>query len=338
MIDTHHDSPAVPTAGPETVASAGFSAIGTTVTVLCTVADELDEAAALMRRRLAELDRAASRFRTDSELAQINTASAERARTDPDGSVCLPVGEVLARCLGAAVHAERLTDGLVCASLGAELAACGYDDDIDIVRARTDTGSRPTPEHTARQAVSRRTDFDEQRARVTLPAGTALDLGAVAKAWAADAIAEELARSGSGGYLVNLGGDTAVSGVVPDDGWAIGVLGPDGAQVQVVRSDGQAFATSSTRLRTWRQHGRHRHHIIDPRTGMPAHTRWAQATCAAPTAVQANAASTAAVILDDRAPDWLTARRVPACLIAADHQITTAPGWPGITTPAVGVS
>ncbi|WP_030515588.1 FAD:protein FMN transferase [Nocardia sp. NRRL WC-3656] len=309
-------------------ASETFPAIGTSVVVVCTDARELARAVGLVRARLDELDRAASRFRADSELAVINSRSADAARRGRSEQLRIPVGTTLGSCLRAAMRTQRLTSGLVSASLGAALIACGYDDDLDVVRARGDAG----PVAIDPSSIPlRHMIFDEQRWEVTLPAGTALDLGASAKAWAADTIAAELAATGPGGYLVNLGGDIAVAGAVPPHGWSIGVKDWNDVVVQVVTSTGQAFATSSTRLRTWMRGGVRRHHIIDPRTGRSARTRWAQVTCAGPDAVQANAASTAAIVLDDQAPRWLADRSVPACLMTVDHEVVTTPGWPAPT-------
>ncbi len=116
----------------------------------------------------------------------------------------------------------------------------------------------------------RTVELDEGLRRVRVPAGTVLDLGASAKAYAADTIATLLADRLEGGFLVNLGGDLAVSGELPHDGWQVGVEGTAGEVRQVVASHGQAFATSSTGRRTWTQHGEPRHHIVDPRTGHTA--------------------------------------------------------------------
>ena len=313
-------------------ASTTLSAIGTTVVIVCTEARELAFATRLVRARLDELDRAASRFRRDSELWQINMRSAESARAGESARLRISVGWTLGSCLRAAMRVESSTEGLVCASLGTMLAACGYDDDLDAVRARGATGAAG-PDVTDPAPCAAAT-FDEQRWQVVVPAGTMLDLGASAKAWAADALAAELAARYEGGFLVNVGGDIATSGTTPVGGWAVGVQDWEGGVQQVVRSNGQAFATSSTRLRTWTHRGSVQHHIIDPRTGRPARTRWAQVTCAGPDAVPANAASTAAVVLDDRAPQWLTERGVPARLSTGEHEIVTTPGWPA---PAGGV-
>ncbi|WP_019925165.1 FAD:protein FMN transferase [Nocardia sp. BMG111209] len=342
------------TAAPGTAtASARFAAIGTTVGVVCTEAGELASAAAVLRTRLGELDRAASRFRADSELAVINARSTALARTKPDARLRVTVGPMLGACLRAALRAERMTGGLVSPAVGAALVACGYDDDLDAVRERNRLpGGEPTPPRPAPVGRVLLVENESRRERpagtlldpppgtlldppagplLDLPAGTLLDLGACAKAWAADAIAAELAATHTGGFLVNLGGDIAVAGVLPPEGWAIGVRNWTGEVAQVVRSTGQAFATSSTRLRTWTDHGIRRHHIIDPRTGGSARTRWAQVTCAGPDAVQANTASTAAIVLDDRAPRWLAARGVPARLTTGDGDVVTTPGWPAAT-------
>ena len=169
-----------------------------------------------------------------------------------------------------------------------------------------------------------------------MPRGCLLDLGASAKAHAADVVADRLAAHLPGGFLVNLGGDIALSGDTPLDGWSIAVERPDAPDGHVgpprqvvVLASGQAIATSSTRLRTWPgADGEARHHIVDPRTGRTAPAHWAQVTCVAATALEANAASTAAVVLGADAPDWLTAHGIPARLERVDGSVVHTPGWP----------
>ena len=155
-----------------------------------------------------------------------------------------------------------------------------------------------------------------------------LDLGATAKAYAADLIAARLARQLRGGFLVNLGGDIAVSGLLPVGGWDIGVEDEHGVVRQVVVSTGQAVATSSTHHRTWTSAGEKRHHIVDPRTGRTASVAWAQVTCAGVSAVEANAASAAAIILGPAAPKWLAGQGIPARLDSDIGRPVVTPGWP----------
>jgi thiamine biosynthesis lipoprotein len=170
--------------------------------------------------------------------------------------------------------------------------------------------------------------YDPDTRVLSMPRGTVLDLGATAKAHAADLVAERCAQRLPGGFLINFGGDIAVSGPPPDGGWDVGVEDANGDVCQVVVSTGQAIATSSTSRRSWMGSGGRRHHIIDPRTGESAEVVWTQVTCAGVTALEANAASTAGVILGERAPQWLTDRGVPARLERAAGQVVVTPGWP----------
>jgi thiamine biosynthesis lipoprotein len=155
-----------------------------------------------------------------------------------------------------------------------------------------------------------------------------LDLGSTAKAHAADTIARLLATLLPGGFLVDLGGDVAVGGPAPDAGWQVGVEASDGSVLQVVSTTRQALATSSTRLRRWATTGGARHHVVDPRTGTTAPATWAQVTCAGASALEANAASTAAIVLGPAAPSWLAGHGIPARLDGADGTVHLTPGWP----------
>ena len=95
------------------------------------------------------------------------------------------------------------------------------------------------------------------------------------------------------------------------EGWSIGIEDAAGAVRQVVMSTGQAIATSSTQLRVWDTDDGPRHHIVDPRTGRMAPVVWSQVSCAAASCLEANAASTAAIVLGADAPAWLDRPRHP---------------------------
>jgi thiamine biosynthesis lipoprotein len=298
-------------------AGATFRAIGTTNQILCTRPGALDPAVELAQSRLREVDDAVSRFRPDSELMRL----AQRARRAPAEAF---VSTTCAAYLDAALRVARMTGGLVDPTIGSALVAAGYDDDLDAVRARGEfrqvrIGHVPHW-HTVHLNVSAR--------RVSVAAGTLLDLGATAKAHAADTIAAALAEALPGGFLVNLGGDIAVSGELPRGGWSVGVDDAGGVTRQVVASTGQALATSSTRLRVWQTADGPRHHIIDPRTGRTAASTWQQVTCAAASCLEANAASTAAIILGDDAAEWLAIQGIPSRLDRADGVVVATPGWP----------
>ncbi len=70
------------------------------------------------------------------------------------------------------------------------------------------------------------------------------------------------------------------------------------------------------------------HHIVDPATGLSAPVFWRTVTTTAATCVQANAASTAAIVLGERAIDWLEGIGLPARLVHLDGTVTHTSGWP----------
>jgi FAD:protein FMN transferase len=304
------------TAGP--VAEDSFGVFGTTAVLLVTDSAALGEARAVADRELAAVDRAASRFRADSELTALNQA----------GGAARPVSPLFAGLIAAALRAARLTDGAVDPTCAAALAGLGYDRDFEQVRAGTTApGSAPAPVPGWRSV-----ELDTAAGQARLRDGALLDLGATAKAWAADRCAELIAGRVGGGVLVSLGGDIAVAGTAPDGGWRVRVTddhaaGPDAPGQTVAITDG-GLATSSITVRAWRSGGRPVHHIIDPATGEPARTCWRTVSVAAGTCVDANTASTAAIVRGAAAPGWLAGAGLPARLVRPDGTAVTTAGWP----------
>ncbi|WP_370890433.1 FAD:protein FMN transferase [Janibacter sp. GXQ6167] len=321
-----------------------FRAIGTRCRVVATDPEALDAAVALTRAELAALDLAASRFRTDSEVSRL----AEVSPPAPGGPGTTTLSPLLAEYLRAALTAAELTGGLVNPTIGQALLEAGYTDDIDVVRSRTSYPARSTsaaapavslgsdpiawigPARTMPVLTAHATwrDLDLLDNSLTMPAGTLIDLGATAKAYAADRIASTLADRLGGGFLVDLGGDLASSGELPHGGWVIAVVDGSGRRRATVLGTGQGFATSSTAVRRWAIEGGEAHHIIDPRTGRSADAVWEMVTVSARSALLANTASTAAIILGSAAPAWLSERGLPARLQHHDGRVITTSGWP----------
>src|SRR5207247_1367683 len=140
-------------------------------------------------------------------------------------------------------------------------------------------------------------------------------VGATAKAWAADRAAARIAGELGCGALVNLGGDIAVAGVAPPGGWRVRVQDvtgrpedPPAGPSAVIAIGSGGLATSSTAARRWRRGGDVLHHILDPRSGLPAAPVWRTVSVAAATAADATAASTAALIRREAAPARLALR------------------------------
>ena len=310
-------------AGQDAPASADWIALGTQVWLLVTDPAQLADGRRLLAADLAAVDAACSRFRPDSELMLLDHAQR------PPGPVRL--SPLLAEAVAVALRAARLTDGDVDPTIGGALAAIGYDRDFALVPA-----DGPPVTLTVRAAPGwRQVGFDEQDRLLTLPPGLSLDLGATAKAWAADRSAGRLAAALGCGVLVGLGGDIAVAGEPPDGGWRIRVQDvtgrpedpPGGPSAVVAIRDG-GLATSSTTARRWRRGGAALHHILDPRTGLPAEAVWRTVSVAAGSCADANTASTAAVIRGRRALGWLTQLGLPARLVDATGVVFTVAGWP----------
>jgi thiamine biosynthesis lipoprotein len=295
--------------------TASFPALGTTALVAVTSESALARARNLLERQLDRVDRVCSRFRADSELSLVNAAAGRRVEVSDD----------LRAAVGSALTAAEMSSGLVDPTVGGALKALGYDRTIALVRNRGgwQVGDRGC------WTSWRLVELDEERSTLRLPAGTMLDLGATAKAEAADRAAATLASELDCGVLVSLGGDIAVAGGAPAGGWCVAV-GDDSqltASAKVtVRAGG--LATSSTTVRRWPTDRGEMHHVVDPRTRRPAASCWRTVSVAAGACLDANVASTAALILGTAAPAWLAERRLPARLVANDGAVTTIAGWP----------
>jgi len=272
----------------------------------------LPRAREVVDAELDAIDLAASRFRPDSEISAL--AAADGVRT--------PVSPVLADLIAAALGAARMTDGDVDPTVGSAMIALGYDRDIGDIAA-----SAPVLASVTIPINWTHIEFDGRSVRI--PAGTLLDLGATAKAVAADRCARLVYQQTGSGVLVNLGGDLATAGQAPDGGWHILVQDTDDDPAsQVTIGTDAGLATSSTRRRRWWRGGEALHHIIDPRTGTSADPVWRSVSVAAGSCLDANTISTAAIIRGYRAPEWIAALGVPARLVDRSGAERFLGGWP----------
>jgi thiamine biosynthesis lipoprotein ApbE len=302
-----------------TLATADDRALGTSVRVVVTEGERLAAAKAAVDEVLQDIDLACSRFREDSELAALNRGAGMETTVSP----------LLARAIDEGLRAARLTDGDVDPTIGTAIRLAGYDVDFDAVAAEG------APLTLVVQPVPgwRAVRFDPASRRVFVPVGVEIDLGATAKALAADLAATAgLAAMGGGGILVSLGGDIALAGRPPEGGWTVAVSDdsndPADSARESITVHGGGVASSSTRVRRWRRGEVELHHIIDPRTGCPAQTPWRLATVVADTCVDANIASTAAIVRGAAAVEWLGALRLPARLVDRDGGVVRTGGWP----------
>ena len=169
-----------------------------------------------------------------------------------------------------------------------------------------------------------------------MPAGTQLDLGATAKAGAADRCARLVHETLGTGVLVSLGGDIATAGEGPEGGWQVTVQDlPDDAPQQISLTDGAAVATSSTAKRIWDQAGHRRHHLVDPRTGLPCHGRLAQRERRGPHLPAGQHRHHGRPRARRRRPRPAWSRSgLPARLVPHDGAVVTLNGWPPEDDPS----
>jgi thiamine biosynthesis lipoprotein len=272
----------------------------------------------VLNHEVEAIDRACSRFRPDSELSRLNSAQGNPVR----------VSDVFIRALEVALRAARLTAGDVDPTVGRALQAAGYDRDFALVATQ-----RSSP-YTSPQPAGRwqSIHIDPARRTVALPEGVELDLGATAKALAADRAAAHASVAARCGVLVSLGGDVAVAGPAPDGGWPIQLADDHAAPVEHLAESVAitcgGLATSGTSVRRWQRGNQCMHHIIDPACGEPAKPVWKTVTVTAASCVDANTASTAAIVRGLRAPGWLASLGLPARLVASEGRTVYVANWP----------
>jgi thiamine biosynthesis lipoprotein len=295
-----------------------WHALGTTAGVHVTDSAKLALAGDALAEELDAIDRACSRFRNDSELARLNAAGG-----DP-----FPASNLLFEAVAVARRAARVSGGAVDPTVGRALRAIGYDRDFAEIAA-SKTPVRLRVESVAGWRVVR---LDRERRTIRVPDGVELDLGATAKALAADRAAARAHAAAGCGVLVNLGGDVAIAGAPPDGGWTVLVTddhsnGPE-AKGETVRLFDGGLATSSTSVRRWATTGGASHHIVDPTTGLSARETWRTVSVAAGSCVDANVATTTAIVRGEPAPGWLEALGLPGRLVRPAGAVVRVGAWP----------
>ncbi len=265
-----------------------FRSMGVDVLVRGATEPELAD----VRRLFEDWDATFSRFRAGSELNRINA--------DPSPVVLL--SRPFAYALREALAAAARTDGLVDPTLGAALEAAGYDRDFD------DLADDPRPPGTP--VAGRWQALRLDRRLLFRPPGTVLDLNGTVKALAVDSALELI----GGDAVVAAGGDLAARG-------GIDVALPGGESLRLVAG---GIATSGSTKRGWHRAGAWQHHLLDPRTGRPAESRWDEVTVAAASCLAADVSAKAAFLLSDDGPGWLDERGLPGRFLAGEDVVVNA--------------
>ncbi len=294
-------------------------ALGGTLRVIVTRPRSLAAAKAAVDEVVRAIDVAASRFREDSELSRVN-ATPERQVT---------VSPMLALAIAEALRGADLSDGAVDPTVGTAIRLAGYDSDFASVLKE----GGPLRVRAERIPGWRAIRFNAATRQLWMPRWVEIDLGATAKALASDLAAAAASKViEGGGVLVSLGGDIAVAGEPPAGGWSVQASEDSAARIEegeeTVGIDAGGIATSSTTVRRWTRGGVVLHHIIDPETGQPVAGPWRTATVAAGTCVDANIASTAAIVMGEGAVAWLETRGLAARLVDRQGRVCRVGRWP----------
>jgi thiamine biosynthesis lipoprotein len=275
-----------------------FHAMGTDVEILLDVPSSVESRAALARAA-SEFDRLEglfSRFRPESELMRLNAAGGRE------------VGVELRELVALALAARERTGGRFDPTVHDAVVAAGYDRSFELLAAPV-----------ARAAAPAGGRVEIRGERIVLEPGVHLDLGGIAKGYAADRVASRLGELGPA--LVNAGGDIAVSGTPADGPWPVGVEIPEGELTLGVASG--ALATSGRDRRRWVANDTEQHHLIDPATGAPAVSDLLRVICAAPSAAEAEVEAKWLFLAGE---EEAAGAGIPAVLITAEGRVRLVGG------------
>lgn len=232
-----------------------------------------------------------SRFRPDSELSQLNRQAGQWVK----------VGPILLENLHAARQAARLTEGLYNPLILGALIAAGYDRPFAQMQTQPEIKGTLEAVH---MPAWHQFEVDLAKQMVRLPAHSQVDLGGIAKGWAAERIANRLSKRGS--CLVDVGGDLVARGRAWDVTVAEAGDAEDVPALVNLKLTNASVVTTGIDYRHWIVNGRTQHHIIDPRTGLPADTDVLTVTIIHPHAPTAEAFAKAVFLLgSDNGLDWL---------------------------------
>jgi thiamine biosynthesis lipoprotein len=257
------------------------------------------------------LERRWSRFLPDSEVSELNRRAGHVVAVSAD------TAELVRR----AVEGWWLSGGAFDPTvLGAVLRA-GYDRSFETL------GPDVAPGHSVLEIGTAGIVVDGDTVR--LPAGVGFDPGGIGKGLAADLVLADLLAAGAEGACVNLGGDVAVAGTGPEgDGWTVAVEHELAAEpVAILGLATGAVATSTTLRRRWGAGSDARHHLIDPRTGLPSDSDLDHVAVVAATAWAAEVLAKAVLLRGSAHPfDILGGTGAEALAVGTDRAVRSTPG------------
>jgi thiamine biosynthesis lipoprotein len=287
--------------------------MGTTISLLLP-ASQAARGVQIVGSLFREWEQTLSRFLPESELSQLNAHA----------GTAMAVSDLLYTVLATALSAAQATQGVYDPALLEQLVQLGYDRTFDDLPAVSFDPIIPGEPGGGWRGIR----VNPIYRHVTLPIGIKLDFGGIAKGMAVDAALEQLRVSGVSPALVNAGGDLAVMGLPPDaEQWPIAVPGRE--RYWTIPLHSGAVATSGIAHRHWWQGQTLRHHLLDPRTGLPAQSDLWSVTVVADRCEQAEVAAKVAFILGSRqGADFLRRHRIAGLLVREDGTWESVEPWP----------
>lgn len=288
-----------------------FPAMGT-INTITLFDNQAPDAAADARSYLLGLNRAWSRFQADSLVSQINRAA---------GQSPVAVDQETLAVLGQSKVYSELANGAFDVTAG-PIAALWKD--------ALDRGKIPSDEQIWQaMGLVDRDDMvlDESAGTVLLRRpGQRIDLGGVAKGYAAEGLRRRLRQHGVRRVLLNLGGTVAAMGCAQ----RIGIqdpFRPTGVPMGTLMLEDRCAVTSGVYERYRQIDGRRYHHIVDPRTGFPAKSGLVSVTLIGEDAARLDALATAAIILGlEESAALLASQGIEAVFVTEQGQVLITKG------------
>ena len=262
--------------------------MSTRLDVMLPADDRVDAAADAIRAVFTRVAERANEWRPQSPLSAVNAAAGGKAVVVPDD---------LRALLRRGLQLGQRTGGAFDVTWAALWGLWDF-------RAQP---PRPPPVEKVAERVAlvdwRQVQVDDKAGTVRLQrVGMKLGLGGIAKGWALDQAAAELTRLGVASFMMSAGGQVRVAGGRSGRPWRVGIRDPRGEDwdyfAVVSLRDGNV-STSGDYERFFVHEGRRYHHILDPRSGMPA-SGLRSATVLAPNGTDADALSTALMVMGRR--------------------------------------
>lgn len=231
---------------------------------------------------LERIDARLNRHESGAEIAQVNRMA---------GAEPVTVSEETFAVVKAALEYAAWTEGRFDPTVGPLVDLWGIGDEGAAVPAAEDIAERLA------LVDYRDVELDEARRAIRLKKpGMSLDLGAIGKGYAADAIRDWLRDNGYESALLDLGGNLVAMGEKPDgSAWSIGIQDPAenrGEHLGILRIKDRTIVSSGIYERYFRQDGKLYHHIFDTATGWPVENELLSVTIVTDRSMEADALST----------------------------------------------